>query len=387
MFQWVDCPCDSTSWRFLCNYGSLAPTPSATNESINGQNEETTNDGTEVPFGVFGEKILAKYCGSQIATQFYEVSTDSSELFGTVSKSSVLMTEQQMAQKALQTTIEFIVFAFLNIAIQTVFTMYYRCCQYYSDRDAEKNRNDTEQWDRAKTRVHWMGSIPLFLFVMAHFGWDIYHHYDFVNDTVHFNVTESLNVYDPNITFQYDFGDQMDNGFVDDLSYESNTEITSDICDGSGIGEIVCPSLFEKWGYKSSNSYDTEVEYEPPYSEEEAEVVCKWIFYMTIASNTNIFQYSILVSLFLMDTALYFFVLCCVSCAPPCLCTGCSWLLCWLGCCCRCVECGIPQPKCCCESPWCTCGANGLVDARDNVCCECGGMNALKMCQRINSIV
>ena len=76
-----------------------------------------------VDVGVFGSKVLQTYCGESITNQFYATGTDGS---------AVLLTEEQMAKVALQNVVEFMLFAFLSVSLQTLFSLYIssmqQCC-------------------------------------------------------------------------------------------------------------------------------------------------------------------------------------------------------------------------------------------------------------------
>eukprot|EP01083_Nonionella_stella_P157132 509780_1 len=230
--------------------------------------------------GIFGEGILAKHCGRNITSKFYNTSIDD----------AVLLTESQMANVALKNTIEFLFFLLLSVSLQTILTIYIRymqrCCGFC---DSGNDVGCRKRFARSKCAniiryFLYTWTIILCLVVLAHFISAIYHYYSFVNDNVHFDVKAMF--MEENIKFEY----------CDSVWGYCGTDITREHCHIAGIGNIACPALFD----------DQEGSiYLPFYTEDAAESVCSWVFYLLIPSNAAIFQYSILTSFILFDTVAF----------------------------------------------------------------------------------
>eukprot|EP01083_Nonionella_stella_P196555 723122_1 len=275
--------------------------------------------------GIFGEGILAKHCGRNITSKFYNTSIDD----------AVLLTESQMANVALKNTIEFLFFLLLSVSLQTILTIYIRymqrCCGFCDSGNDVGCRKRLIARSKCANIIRYFlytWTIILCLVVLAHFISGIYHYYSFVNDNVHFDVKAMF--MEENIKFEY----------CDSVWGYCGTDITREHCHIAGIGNIACPALFD----------DQEGSiYLPFYTEDAAESVCSWVFYLLIPSNAAIFQYSILTSFILFDTVAFFAIISVLSVLAGCFCVTYSWIMCWFGCCCDCSGSCFPHPPCVCD--------------------------------------
>ena len=323
----------------------------------------TTVDYEEtIDYGIFGKKILSKYCGTDIASQFYSHSQKSDEPYG------MLLTEKQMGQIVIQNMVEIMAYTLLVISIQTIGGLYWKsiknsCDSFWVKHEQNENKPGNEPQpgccercvnsdNRAMKSARGCASfvtIILGLTVLGHFGLRMWDYYQFVDQTVVFNEND--------ISSTYEFSSET----------EMHEGMTKQMCEESGNGQLACPALFYQFKEYTQGYYENTIdEITEGYSAQNAQNTCRWIFYLSIASNPDIFRYSVLASLFIFDTIIYFAILFLTTATASCCCNCGAWLSCWC-CCCPFDNVCCPFPKCCCQVNWAWC-----CEADDaGACCAC----------------
>eukprot|EP01083_Nonionella_stella_P274843 933222_1 len=264
------------------------------------------------------EGILDDYCGSHINSQFYHGN-------GTT---PMLLTERQLGAFSAQILTENILITLICGSSQIVFGFYFQTIVRYVDGKCKAPKSEkapSVSTTHRKTAVCltlcviaiWTAMCSIF--VMVHFFNDMAKYYAFVNNTVN----------------------MASNDAIQQLFDQSYYDVAQ--CVESGLGSIACPALFEP--YSASNQ---------PYTLQDAETVCWWIYNMLIGANPRIFQYTVLASFMLWDSCIYLGVMVLVTLFPCMCCKCCAWTTCWCACCCKSTSC-CPVTRCCCHLSWCRC--------------------------------
>ena len=283
-----------------------------------------------VDYGVFGKEILASYCGSDITAPFYDT-TDGSEAF--------LLTESAMGKIAIRNFTEFATFSLLSILLQAIFIIYYKSIKQCYDRNQEESKQPKccqsfkqSKWAKCANIISLIWMFALAGFVLSHLIMEFQNYYEFVNQTVTF----------------------------EDMNIDPGSEMSIELCDEEGIGKLACPSLFHKFDELANDDIPKdEINYTDGYDPDNAGNICKWIFYVSVIANPNVFQYSLLASFIIFDTVIYFLTIILASVCCSLCCNCCACITCWCGCC---EKCGF--------SP----AARGCCSTASGWCCDCSGM-------------
>eukprot|EP01083_Nonionella_stella_P096503 271336_1 len=172
-------------------------------------------------------------------------------------------------------------------------------------------------------------SYLLALIVMVHFFHQLHLYFKFVRNTVGFDPTEA----------------------------ETLAE-----CEADGLGRIACPHLFEVFEKYEKDGADDSIN--EPYTLQQAENVCFWIYNSLVIANPSLFEYAWFATFAMIDFMLYHIIMFLTGCCVMISCDFWTMFVCWCGCCCKTCDCVCcPIPRCCCQVAW------GNTCCQEGCCC------------------